>query len=156
MNFNTISKIMESIKPGAFTRLTYRSDMPLTKEAKADGYKIEKISSITTRFKISYNKLNSYKAPEKPSTRKNPYTTIVSNLFYSCGNKKYISTYPIEKGKNRKTAYIVTYPNGEQRCCLDKKDIEKYLKKSDKPFVYKPTNYMKIDIDNIYSINGLS
>lgn len=153
MNYITISKLMESVKPGSFTRLTYKSEMPLTKEFKSEGYRVEKITSITTRFKISYNKLKSYKAPEKSSTRKNPYTTLVSNLFYSCGDKKYISTYPISKGANKRTAYIVTYPNGDKRCLLNKNDISKFVKPASKSAL-KSTNYMKINIDNIISING--
>ena len=148
MEFETIEKIMETIKPGIFTRLTYQKSMPLTKESKLSGYRVEKITSITTRFKISYNKLKSYRKSE--STRKNPYNTIVPNLFYSCNDNKYISTYPTEKRKNIKTAYIVTYPDGEQRCFLNKEDIKKFI--VDKPS--KSTNYMKINIDNIVSING--
>lgn len=153
MNYITVSKLMDSIRPGSFTRLTYKSEMPLLKEAKSEGYKVEKITSITTRFKISYNKMKSYKAPEKSSTRKNPYTTLVPNLFYSCKDKKYISTYPISKGSNKRTAYVVTYPNGDKKCFLNKGDISKFVKPASKSAL-KSTNYMKINIDNIISINN--
>ena len=153
MNYITVSKLMDSIRPGSFTRLTYKSEMPLLKEAKLEGYKVEKITSITTRFKISYNKMKSYKASEKSSTRKNPYTTLVPNLFYSCKDKKYISTYPISKGSNKRTAYVVTYPNGDKKCFLNKGDISKFVKPASKSAL-KSTNYMKINIDNIISINN--
>ena len=153
MNYITVSKLMDSIRPGSFTRLTYKSEMPLLKEAKSEGYKVEKITSITTRFKISYNKMKSYKASEKSSTRKNPYTTLVPNLFYSCKDKKYISTYPISKGSNKRTAYVVTYPNGDKKCFLNKGDISKFIKPASKSAL-KSTNYMKINIDNIISINN--
>ena len=154
MNYKRISEIMESIKPGRFVRITYKSDMLLLKEAIAEGFKIEKITSMTTRFKLSYKNLSSYKAPTTPNTRKNPYTTLVPNLFYSCGDKKYVSTYPTKSGRNTKTAYIITNPDGSQNCILDKSHIEKYLRKTNAK--KSDTNYMKINIDNIYFINGLS
>ena len=69
------------------------------------------------------------------------------------GDKKYISTYPISKGSNKRTAYIVTYPNGDKKCFLNKGDISKFVKPASKSAL-KSTNYMKINIDNIISINN--
>lgn len=158
MNYNTIKQIMETVKPGVFTRISYDTELPMKAEYRKAGYRIIKHTSTTTRFKLNYTKLASY-TPSN-SQKKSSYITLVPNLFYECSKNgnRYISMFPCKKGRNTKVSYTCIFPDGamidydgDSFTDADRDlIIDSYWKKS----AAESTNYKRINIDNIVSIGS--
>lgn len=156
MNIEMISKAVKNIKPGVFTRITYKSEMPLKAEYKKLGYKIVKISSMTTRFGIHYGNIKEVKESKhegKISNKVNNFVWIIkNNIQYNKHTKSYyLCTYPTKKGRNSSVKYDV-YLNDEKVFSnidfIDKNMIiDSYWNKNS-------TNMMKININNIIAIGG--
>ena len=154
MNIEMIKSSLSNIKPGTFTRITYISELPLKAEYKKMGYKINKITSITTRFGIHYGNISGVEPKEnnsKPS-RVNNYSWIVkNNICYNSNTEKYyLCTYPTSKGVNPHTKYSIKYPDGSFRGCLKTIDKDMVINS----YWNKTSKMMRINIDNIIKIGG--
>lgn len=156
MDIKMISKAVKNIKPGVFTRITYKSEMPLKAEYKKLGYKIIKITSVTTRFGIHYGNIKDVKENKsegKMSNKINNFVWIIkNNIQYNKNTKNYyLCTYPTKKGRNSSTKYDV-YLN-EEKVFSDIDFIDKAMI-IDSYWNKNASNMMKINIDNVIAIGG--
>lgn len=159
MNIETIKNLLNKVKPGVFTRLTYQTELPLKAEYRKQGYKIVKINSITTRFGIHYGNIKEVKEKESQISSE-PKTEKVSNFswvmkdniqYNSNTDKYYLCTYPTKKGRNGSWRYIVYLPDGatfEGLSNINRDWVQ------DSYWNKKVTNMMKINIDNVIKIGG--
>lgn len=158
MNINTIKKLLDNIKPGVFTRLTYVSELPLKAEFKKQGYRVVKTNSITTRFGIHYGNIKEVKERDSessnaPSEKVSNFSWVIKdNLQYNSKTEKYyLCTYPTKRGRNSSAKYSVYLPDGTHYDELSDFNhdwvINSYWGKG-------ITNMMKINIDNIVKIGG--
>ncbi len=158
MNINTIKNLLDNIKPGVFTRLTYTSELPLKAEFKKQGYRVVKTNSITTRFGIHYGNIKEVKERDSepsnaPSEKVSNFSWVIKdNLQYNSKTEKYyLCTYPTKRGRNSSAKYSVYLPDGTHHDGLSDFNhdwvINSYWGKG-------VTNMMKINIDNIVKIGG--
>lgn len=158
MNIESITNALKNVKPGTFTRLVYKSEMPVKAEFKKMGYKVVKITSTTTRFGIHYGNIKEVKenaSNDKYFKVNEALKWIVKDIIQYNSNteKYYLCTYPTIKGRNSSTKYDI-YLNGERVMegidIIDRNMIinSYWSGKSSK------TNMMKINVDNIIKIGG--
>ena len=161
MDIKTIANKLNTIKPGTFVRCTYITELPVKAEYKKLGYKVTKVTSMTTRFGIHYGNIKEVKEKNKEENNnrkvnENLEWIIKDSIQYNKNTENYyLCTYPTIKGRNSKSRYIVevshTVNDGK---CFDKDGlfdksiiINSYWNK-------KPSNMMKININNILNIGG--
>lgn len=116
-NEKKIMSIIDDIKNGTLFYIEYRSDVPVTKDAKKNGITIEKITKKLTRTGINYANIKEIKngtisSGKKHQTAKN-YSWIVDNkvTFNSNTNKKYFRIARVN-GRKENVEYR-TYKNGK-------------------------------------------
>lgn len=153
-----IFNVIKAINPGVFTRISYKSDLPISAEYKHKGYKIIKYSSLTTRLGINYHNIKEIK--DKESTNREIKNTRKSNMHYvvdkyvlqnnSTGDK-YLVTYPTKSGSNAKSVYYLFDNNGNKKE-MNKEQIKNYIIPS--YWNKQHSNQISIKFDNILSING--
>jgi len=146
---------INSVKKGSFVRFSYKTELPVKAAYKREGYIVEKICEMTSRFGINYSNISSVierRSDENytPSERTNNYEWIIKDVLCHNTNtgKTYLCTYPTKLGTNTKSNFTVSGPDPE----ADIKElvIDSYWKKKASP------ETMRINIDNIISIGGMS
>lgn len=155
MTIEMIKDLLNNVKPGVFTRLTYQTELPLKAEYKKQGYRIVKVNSITTRFGIHYGNIKEVKEREgsDSSEKVNNFNWVMkNNLQYNSNTDKYyLCTYPTKRGRNGSWRYVVYLPDGVTFDGLS--DINRDWVQ-DSYWNKKSTNMMKINIDNVIKIGG--
>lgn len=155
MTIEMIKDLLNNVKPGVFTRLTYQTELPLKAEYKKQGYRIVKVNSITTRFGIHYGNIKEVKEREgsDSSEKVNNFKWVMkNNLQYNSNTDKYyLCTYPTKRGRNGSWRYVVYLPDGVTFDGLS--DINRDWVQ-DSYWNKKSTNMMKINIDNVLKIGG--
>lgn len=61
MNTNLILQSLKSINKGTWFNLAYTSDLPLTAQAKRDGFVVYKRTTMTARWGINYKNISTVK-----------------------------------------------------------------------------------------------
>lgn len=154
---NTVTRILNQIKNGVFTRFGFETQVPVKANMK-DNISITKTTFITGRTGVNYNNLKAVKERENKSTvkRTNNYSWIINNkLKYNSNTDKYYLQVATNKNANIKCFYQV-YKNGKINVYNTKKSLQEkfgeycinsYFKEKEEPAV------MSINIDNVIKIN---
>lgn len=157
MEYNEIINRVENIKPGVFKRFTYKTELPLKARYKKDGYKVVKVTTMTSRFGIHYGNLKSVKEKSLNKTlraivnKEKAFSWIVENriCYNKNTNKLYVCSYPCKSGKNSSSNYILI--KDDQANITDIEGIKEYVTPS--YFTKKnDSSMMRIAIENIVSI----
>lgn len=157
MKFENIINIMSQIKNGTFFRVVYRTEVPIKKSFKDEGFKVIKTSSVITRTGVNYKNISGVEIKPLGDTgkpRANNYEAIIANkLYFNTNTKKnYINIYPV---KNHKTRSVYEfYINNIKIATRKPEEIDfsddMFLKKSS----HGPVPMQRINVENIVSING--
>lgn len=161
---DTVKTIINGIKAGTFTRVTYCSTPTLTAESKKNGVKVTKVTTTTVRVGVDYEALKAvkdYKATHEVEERDfSSWENENDRIVYvpKTGNTL-VRVYKVPQNSNTESYFIIEDSNG-------KRAVEK-LSDEDKalftPSYFKPkTNdkvvdafnesTQKINIDNFIAI----
>lgn len=119
MKRNEIISKIESIKPGTFVRISYRTEVPVKAADKKAGIKMWKEVSTTVRTGVNYGKIASViarKAQEDASVEKraytNPYEWVIQDRVkvHTGSGKEYFYFASVNGGHNTKTHYFYEGP----------------------------------------------
>lgn len=162
MKLERVKEIMENIRPGVYTTITYACACPVKAEFKKQGIMVVKEVSMTARFKINYFNIKAVKAKRSlnhsdlyKKERVNNFVPLVEHCLYHNTNtdKDYLNVYTI-KNSHTKSCYNVFTDQPGPVVKMTKSEMidagyiqNNYLKK-DRPDMFR------IDVRNIISING--
>lgn len=149
----TLMSIIEALRPGAFFRLRYMSDMPVKAEYKKQGIKVIKLVSITTRTGVHYNAIKGVTPVfyDNVEIKNSNWSWILYNKVKYNGNteKFYLAIAPTKNNK-AKTQYLLNTKDGSK--LVDKEEIQNYIIDSYwRKEPNRPVNY--IALDNILAIH---
>ena len=156
MLLTEIIKTMATIKKGTFTKLCYKTEVPVKASCK-DKIKIVKFNKTVARFGINYGNLASVKAKasndEAPKKKSNPNKEwVLRNIIeYNKNTEKfYLNVYPATCRSN--SVYVIYKDNKviTSNSLSPYKDMiqESYLNRK-----YNGVNeFYKVNIDNVISV----
>lgn len=156
MKLNDVISKLSLIRPGVFTRLTYKSELPMRAEFKKQGYKIVKITSMTTRFGINYGHIKDVmeNTVESSKQRVNNFSWVLKNnvQYNSNTDCHYLCTYPTKSGRNSRSSYLIYLPSGDVVTKMNLDDSIKEMVQQSHWNKSGDTKMMKIKIGNIIRI----
>lgn len=165
MNYEMIVESLNKVRPGAFTRLGYKTEVPIHAEYSKLGYKVEKICNMTVRFGIKYGniaeviKLAAEKVASDSRPRVSNEEMLVPNKLYRNlkSGKIYLSAYPCKQGRNTTRTYVITIPT-DSGCVKATMDDLGYFKSLvlDSYFNQRETSIFKVNIDNVFKIGNVN
>ena len=151
---NKMMKVINSVKPGSFVRIEYKTELPVKSEYKKFGYRVYKVSQMTTRLGIKYSNMKSVvktenSVPNRPSTMHfiNKYVLKNEN-----NENLYLATYPCQQGRNNYSIYIVINENNKDINMFNESEdikdlvIDSYWNKKGS------NNYFVINLNNVKKI----
>lgn len=171
--YSKIHEVLKDIQKGAFFRINYMKEVPVSKrrckeEGKnADAIKIFKLVSTTVRTGVAYNNISKVadKLQEKVEDRKprtNNWVWIEKNIckFNTNTSKFYLCCATIPEGAHYQVSYSVSYDVDDYHSVYTKEQFENsifynLLNESDKTSKGS-CEYFTVSYDNITSINGKS
>ena len=122
MTREEIIAVVDKVKNGTITRVTYQTDMPVKAALKKQGYSITKIVETSGRLGVNYHNMAiviARKAEEalqgkEPVVRANNYEWIIENKIKhnTSTDKDYLVLAYLPKCAHTKIKYIVTTPDG--------------------------------------------
>lgn len=153
----TIEERVRELHGGSFTRVAYKSELPLKADYKKSGCKIEKVTEKTCRLGVAYMNIGKVKESNKESTREvtNNYEWVIPNrvAYNTKTGKKYLAITNYSK-PYVKVKYIITDEklNVKTVSKLDSKDIEMVIpsyfsSNKETPIV------QKVLLENVLSVN---
>ena len=151
-------QVVNNLKAGVFARITYKTELPVKAAYKNQGFKVVKTTSSTVRFGINYRNIKSVierkneVEEDSKKTWTNNYIEVIKNKisFNTSTNKFYLNVYPIKKGNNSNSTYILIYPDGFE-VVGDINFIKEYVIPS--YFNKSQTEMFRVNVDNVLSIN---
>lgn len=159
MKVNKIIETVKGIHGGCFTRIRYKSDMPLKAIYKRNGWRIEKLTETTCRIGVDYNNIGSVieRKAEETSTRNytNNYEWVIPNrIAFNTNTKEYYIQIATPQVMNTRHRYKITNDKGEVFYLNELTDIYKAVVIDsywgDKT---KGGEIRRIKLDNVISIN---
>lgn len=119
MTYEMISRALETIHPGAFFRISYKTELPLKSSFAKEGYKIIRLCQSTVRTGINYRNIRfviEERSQNSRATRahKSSIVPVIRNKVYrnSETDQMYLRVYPTKKGTNKSVQYVVVNPDG--------------------------------------------
>jgi len=156
----TIEEKVKELRGGSFTRVAYKSELPLKADYRKSGCKIEKVTEKTCRLGINYlniNKVKEMKEINGEPTRKvaNNFEWVIPNriAYNTKTGKKYLAITNYSK-PYVKVKYIVTDDklNVKTVSKLDSEDVEMVI-----PSYFSSNEEMpivqKVLLENVLSVN---
>lgn len=123
LNRDTILETVKSIPNGRFTRVTYKTELPLKAEFKKQGYHIIKITETTGRFGVNYHNIatviarKAERALEESVSRNytNHYEWVIENKVKHNNKtgKDYLVLANFNGGQHTKSQYKVVIDSSE-------------------------------------------
>ena len=114
MTEKNFREIVENVKPGAFTRIKYKSDASLAAKAKKEGHSVSKLVEKTVRFGVNYYEIESVK--EREASRTDPkremkqlYESLIPNTLYKHIEKEtlYIQFATVPEGAKTEVEWLI-------------------------------------------------
>ena len=166
MKINNIRRILEVVKPGTFTSLSYESECPVRASFAKQGYKVRKITSMVARFNINYGSIKEVikKNEQKELTgetikpRVNNFEAIVKNCLYHNTNtgKDYLNVYTIKIPNIKSEYFVCEGDDGWKPVSLDYiKEMNYLIDSYYKRASNEPTSMFRVGVDNVISIKGV-
>ena len=157
---NTITRILNQIKNGVFTRFGFETQVPVKANIK-DNISITKTTFITGRTGVNYNNLKAVKERENKSTikRTNNYSWIINNkLKYNSNTDKFYLQVATNKHNNVKSFYTI-HKDGKFFICATKNQLQKrfgeYCLNSYFTNNKEQSPVLTVNIDNIIKVNNI-
>lgn len=163
MTLEKLTNALKGIKKGAFVRIEYRTEVPLSAAAREMGYKAFKQTSKTIRTGVAYSHLGSVIAREKARAEsggekkhRDPwFTWTVPNMTAKHKNKPdmYFGFASVPKTKTR-SHFIVITPLGLATEMTAEQFREKGLTTPSYWNKGEPVDFQLVNIENIISLGG--
>lgn len=164
LSAETVKNIVNAIKGGTITKVTYTSAPSLTAQSKKAGVKITKVTSKLCRLGLDYEamkEIREYKATHE--TSQYDYSSWENDedgriVYVPKTNNTLVRIYKLPNHSNTKSYYIITDEKGT-RAVEEMSEEEKayitpsYFKAPNPNAPYIPTQ--KINIENFIEINGV-
>lgn len=155
MTLEQVLSVIPSIRPGVFTKLSYKTELPVKAEYKNQGYTVTKFCDTTARIGVKYGNLAEVKSrlrPEGSRRRKDNMKVLVEHTLYQNTDteKIYLHVFPFKKNHKSKVFYIVHIPgaNPEDVEVFDLGIFKELVRKS--YFTEKdPPAVFSLNIENI-------
>lgn len=155
MTEQNFREIFDSIKVGAFTRITYKSDASLAAKAKKEGHTVTKVVAKTVRFGVNYFEIEAVKQKEaertEPKREMKPiYESLIPHTLYRHIDKGnlYIQFAIVHNGGHSRTEWLI---DGKPATIDEVKEsgyvIPSYWNKSG-----EAPEVQKIKLENVISI----
>jgi hypothetical protein len=156
----------KKIKSGTFTRLCYKSELPVKAALKKQGWKVTKITQTSTRLGVNYGNIASVIARKAEESlvetvqRTNNYEWVIKNKvsYNSSTDKLYLFVARINKGSNTKSFYIVENTVSGECHIVDKLDNTEFAELIIPSYWNKGSNYpevQRISFENVYRIGSV-
>lgn len=130
MNYEALESTLKSIRNGAFTRVGYKTELPVKAVFKSQGFRVIKEAESTVRLGVKYRNISSVKSRGESEKEEwiNNYQTIIPNkLVYNTNTEKfYVCVFPIRNHSNAKSVYTVLL-NGREIMKTSNKNMVKYF-----------------------------
>ena len=138
MNYDMLVNIVSHLRPGVFTRLTYKTDLPMKAEYKKQGYQISGVRSTTVRFGVEYGNIaHVISRREEASTEprdnvRNRIHAVIPKYIYKHeeSGQIYLRAFPCVKGTNTHSSFVVKKYN-------DDGNLDSYVEYDNLPSEYK-------------------
>lgn len=155
-------KEAKKVRNGTYTRIGYRSELPVKAELKKQRYVVYKYTEMTVRLGVNYGKMSSViarKELEAPrsTSRVNNFEWVIKNKvrFNSNTNKHYMYVADVGKtGQHTKSMYILETKEGSEIVSKDKLAdilIPSYFNRT----TLDRSEMKNISFENIYLFNHL-
>ena len=166
MKITNIENILKTIKPGAFTAISYESECPVRASFAKQGYKVRKATSMVARFNINYGSIKEVikKNAEKEASgefskpRTNNFVAIVKNCLYHNTNtgSDYLNVYTTKISNTKSEYFVCEGDNNWKPVSLDYiKEMDYLIDSYYKRTSSDPTPMFRINVDNVTSIKGV-
>lgn len=165
MKLEDVMKKVDSIQKGSFFRIEYQTEAKMTKEAKAFGHCVEKITEKTVRTGVSYHNIGVVKERDAVKIAENNGRSVEAQPSWFVWTER---TNVIAKHKTKDNYYLAVMPStkggtmtkstwfidGEEATEQQVKDsglvLASYWTKKEDPLAFQ-----MISIDNIVRIGGV-
>jgi hypothetical protein len=158
MKLTTLQNILSTKRKGSLIRLSYKTNPPLTAQAKRDGYEVEKITTTTARWGVKYSNIR--RVIEQRAQKDIGVTNETDRRPWWCwkngyqhvfkenlnGGKTYLTLSTISKGNNTRVQYKLNGVPVGTRELQGMGIIQNSYWSKDEIFVYD------VNVDNIISI----
>ena len=120
MNRETVKTIINGIKEGTFTRVTYCSTPSLTAESKKNGVKVTKVTETTVRVGIDYENVKATKEYKAEHTVEQRDFSSWENdeegriVFVPKTGNTLVRVYKVPQNSNTKSYFIIEDKDGKR------------------------------------------